>query len=221
MNEFTTAFDVLHRRLAAFTCLAFPLLLGGLVLAAEGEAQVAPLSTVPSKPGDSPNFVAVGSGFLFSDLRKGDDRPTVIAKLKKAGFRQVYEDKEKDLVRCACKVNGFRYDLACKFDEKGRLSLCLLEGRKGWQFSFYDETLEPQWRNLRQVLTAKYGAKRTNRTLPALEKVPMNDPGGYVTDTWDLPDRLVVLTVQAFQVKDCCTKRLVDYSCCTLLVQPK
>ncbi len=196
-------------------------MLPGFASEADGEARVAPLSATPSKPGDSPNFADVGSGLLFADLRKGDERPAVLAKLKKAGFREIYEEKEKALIRCACKVNGFRYDLACKFDENGGLALCLVEGRKGWQFSFYDETLEPQWSNLREVLTAKYGPKRSTRALPSLEEVPMNDPGGYVTDSWDLPDRLVVLTVQAFQVKDCCTKRLVDYSCCTLLIRPK
>ena len=181
-------------------------------------------ASVSSKPGDSPSFAKVGSGFLFADLKNGDSREVVLDKLKRAKFREIghpYEEKEKRLLRSAIKLNGFRYELACKFDEEDKLELCLVEGRKGWQFSFYDEILEPQWTNLRSVLAASYGSKRSFRPLPTLEKVPMDDPGGFVTDTWELPDRLLVLTVQAFRIKDCCTKRLVDYSCCTLLVQPK
>lgn len=178
-------------------------------------------SLVTHKLGDSPSFPQVGSGFLFADLKVGDTRGIVLRKLRDADFREIREEKEKRLVRCAAKLNGFRYDLACKFDEAGKLQLCLVEGRKGWQFSFYDDTLEPQWNNLRQILSARYGQKRSSRPLPPLEKVPFGDPGGYVTDTWDLSDRLIVLTVQAFKVKDCCTKRFVDYSCCTLLVRSK
>lgn len=176
---------------------------------------------VPSKPGDSPSFAKVGSGLIFADLREGDSREIVLKKLKGAKFREIHEEKEKRLIRCVAKLNGFRYELACKLGEDGKLVLCLLEGSKGWQFSFYDETLEPQWSNLREILSAFYGPKRSSRALPPLDKVPMGDPGGYVTDTWELSDRIVLLTVQAFQVKDCCTKRMVDYSGCTLLIQPK
>ena len=57
---------------------------------------------------------------------------------------------------------------------------------------------------------------------PNLADVPFNDEGGYVTDTWDLPDRILMLTVLSFEVKDCCTNQMVDsYSSCTLLMQPK
>ena len=176
---------------------------------------------VPSKSGDSPSFAKVGTGLIFADLREGDSREDILKKLKGAKFREIHEEKEKRLIRCAAKLNGFRYELSCKFDEEGKLLLCLLEGSKGWQFSFYDETLEPQWSNLRGILSAFYGPKRSSRPLPPLHKVPMGDPGGYVTDTWELSDRIVLLTIQAFQVKDCCTKRMVDYSGCTLLIQPK
>ena len=110
-----------------------------------------------AKPADSPGFAKVGSGFVFADIRKGDSREIVLGKLKKAKFREINEEKEKLLVRCTAKLNGFRYDLAFKFDEDDALELCLVEGRKGWQFSFYDETLEPQWRNLREILVAAYG----------------------------------------------------------------
>ena len=210
MNVFITA---CRRGLLACAFFATPPV---FVSGATGKSAV-----VPAKPGDSLGFAKVGSGFLFADLEKGDSREILLKKLERAKFREIHEEKEKRLVRCAAKLNGFRYELACKLDKEGKLALCLVEGRKGWQFSFYDETLEPQWSNLREVLSAFYGPKRSSRPFPTLEKVPMGDPGGFVTDTWDLPDRLVVLTVQAFQVKDCCTKRLVDYSCCTLLVQPK
>ena len=176
---------------------------------------------VSSKPGDSPSFAKVGTGLIFANLREGDSREEVLKKLKAAKFREIHEEKEKRLIRCVAKLNGFRYELACKLGVDGKLVLCLLEGSKGWQFSFYDETLEPQWSNLREILSMFYGPKRSSRPFPPLDKVPMGDPGGYVTDTWELSDRIVLLTVQAFQVKDCCTKRMVDYSGCTLLIQPK
>ena len=92
---------------------------------------------------------------------------------------------------------------------------------KGWQFSFYDEILEPQWTNLRQQLIKAYGPKRDHRALPKIGDVPLNDPGGVITDTWELEDRLVVLAVQAFEIKDCCTNRLIEYTTCLVLIQPK
>jgi hypothetical protein len=81
--------------------------------------------------------------------------------------------------------------------------------------------VEPQWKNLREILSKKYGKKRSHRSFPNLADVPLNDKGGYVTDTWDLNDRVLMLTVQFFEVKDCCTNQMVEYSCCTLLIQPK
>ena len=193
-----------------------PLLFPVFAQSASGKSVI-----VPSKSGDSPSFAKVGTGLIFADLREGDSREDILKKLKGAKFREIHEEKEKRLIRCTAKLNGFRYELACKLGEDGKLVLCLLEGSKGWQFSFYDETLEPQWSNLREILSAFYGPKRSSRPLPPLDKVPMGDPGGYVTDTWELSDRIVLLTVQAFQVKDCCTKRMVDYSGCTLLIQTK
>ena len=223
LNVFTTVYSFLH--LSFLRHWSFPLrrALCVLLFVFPAFAQSASDQSVvvPSKLGDSPGFAGVGTGFIFADLREGDSREVILKKLKEAKFREIHEEKEKSLIRCAAKLNGFRYELACKLDGDGKLVLCLLEGSKGWQFSFYDETLEPQWRNLREILSAFYGSKRSSRPLPPLEKVPMGDPGGYVTDTWELQDRIVLLTVQAFQVKDCCTKRMVDYSGCTLLIQPK
>lgn len=223
MNAFTTVYSVLH--LSSLRYLIFPfrraLCILPFVFPVFAQSTSVKSVIVPSKIGDSLGFAGVGTGFIFADLREGDSREVILKKLKEAKFREIYEEKEKNLIRCAAKLNGFRYELACKLDGDGKLVLCLLEGSKGWQFSFYDETLEPQWRNLREILSAFYGSKRSSRPLPPLEKVPIGDPGGYVTDTWELQDRIVLLTVQAFQVKDCCTKRIVEYSGCTLLIQPK
>ena len=169
---------------------------------------------------ESPEMSDLGSGFIYSDLKIGDSREVVLEKLRKADFIQIYEERDRGLVKCSIRWNGFRYELTCKL-EKGKLTLCLVEGKKGWQFSFYDEILNPQWQNLRDRLIKKYGAKRQFRDFPKLKQVPMDDPGGYVTDTWDLSDRLLMLTVQSFKIKDCCTNKMVEYSCCTLLIQPK
>jgi hypothetical protein len=169
---------------------------------------------------ESPGMSDLGSGFIYSDLQLGDSREVVLGKLRKASFVQIYEERDRELVKCSVRWNGFRYELTCKL-EKGKLTLCLVEGQKGWQFSFFDEILNPQWQNLRERLVKKYGAKREFRNFPKLKQVPMGDPGGYVTDTWDLSDRLLMLTIQSFKIKDCCTNKMVEYSCCTLLIQPK
>ena len=59
------------------------------------------------------------------------------------------------------------------------------------------------------------------KQIEADDEVPLNDPGGVITDTWDLKDRIVVLAVQSFELKDCCTNRLIEYTTCLALVQPK
>ena len=189
---------------------------GGLFCPSQAE-QATPKTSRSAEPSA---FGAVGASTIFADLRKGDSPKVVLEKLKRDKFREIDEDKTKALVRCAAKLNDFRYDLVCRFVDE-RLELCVLEGRKGWQFSFYDEILEPQWNNLRQTLTKTYGSKRTSRTFPKIKEIPMNDPGGIITDTWDLEDRLIVLAVQAFELKDCCTNRLIEYTTCLVLVQPK
>ena len=189
-----------------------------------GMGLVSPLFAEQHTPKQAPeelsSFGAVGGANVYADLRKGDSSKLVLEKLKKGNFREISIEKPKSLIRCAVKLNNFSYELVCHF-ENDRLKLCVLEGRKGWQFSFYDEILEPQWINLRQSLVKKYGPKRSHRPLPAIDKVPMNDPGGIITDTWDLEDRLVVIAVQAFELKDCCTNHLIEYTTCLVLVQPK
>ncbi len=174
----------------------------------------------PKLPAESAAFAPMGTAAIYADLGKGDSTEIVLEKLKRAKFREIEEEKPRGIVRCAAKLNGFRYDLVCRFEDD-RLKLCVLEGRKGWQFSFYDEILEPQWTNLRQRLVEIYGAKRSTRAFPKIGEVPLNDPGGVITDTWELEDRLVVLVVQAFELKDCCTNRLIEYTTCLAFVQPK
>ena len=166
------------------------------------------------------HFVPVGTNFIFSDLKQGDSRKEVMKKLRDQGFIQIYEERDKGLVKCSLKLNNFRYQLASKLKDD-KLEFCLIEGQKGWQTSFYFDVVEPQWKNLREILVKTYGEKRKSRLFPNLTDVPFNDEGGYVTDTWDLPDRILMLTVLSFEVKDCCTNQMVDYSCCTLLIQPK
>jgi hypothetical protein len=141
-------------------------------------------------------------------------------KMRGAGFLQIYEERDNNLVKCALKLNDFRYELAAKL-ENDSLVFCLIEGQKGWQFSFFEDVVQPQWENLREILVEKYGVRRKTREFPDLVDVPLNDKGGYITDTWDLSDRLLILTILSFEVKDCCTNQLVEYSCCTLLIQPK
>ena len=165
-------------------------------------------------------FRKVGSDFIFSDLLPEDSRKVVMQKLRNGGFLQIYEERDKGLVKCTFRLNDFRYELGAKLTHD-KLKFCLIEGQKGWQFSFYEDVVEPQWSNLREVLIQKYGKNRKHRDFPELVKVPLNDQGGYVTDTWDTEDRLIMLTVLFFEVKDCCTNQMVEYSCCTLLIQPK
>jgi hypothetical protein len=177
-------------------------------------------SGIVSLLAESPGMSELGSGFIYSDLKAGDSREVVLDKLRKGSFIQIYEERDRGLIKCSVRWNGFRYELTCKL-VNDKLELCLIEGQKGWQFSFYDEILNPQWKNLRERLVAKYGKDRKFRDFPKLKQVPMGDPGGFITDSWDLSDRLLMLTVQSFKIKDCCTNKMVEYSCCTLLIQPK
>ena len=169
---------------------------------------------------ESHGFVKPGVDLIFSNLKKGDSRKDVLKKMRDSGYVQIYEERENHLVKCAHKINGFRYEIAAKLDDD-KLNFCLIEGQKGWQFSFYEDVVEPQWKNLRTVLIETYGKDRKNRDFPDLFDVPLNDKGGYITDTWDLSDRLIILTILLFEVKDCCTNQMVEYSCCTLLIKPK
>ena len=177
-----------------------------------------PLFTLGQK--GSEKFAKIGSDFIFSDLQIGDTRKEVMQKLRDSAFIQIYEERDNGLIKSTFRLNDFRYELGAKLINN-KLEFCLIDCQKGWQFSFYEDVVEPQWRNLREVLVKTYGKQREHRDFPELIKVPLNDKGGYVTDTWDTKDRLIMLTVLFFEVKDCCTNQMVEYSCCTLLIQPK
>ena len=70
-------------------------------------------------------------------------------------------------------------------------------------------------------ISKSYGQLRKKAPFPSLDEIPLDDMGGFVTDTWELSDRLVILTLQSFRAKDCCTEQMLNYTCCTLLIQPK
>jgi hypothetical protein len=169
---------------------------------------------------ESPELTPVGDPFIYADLRKGDSRQDVLQKLRAGGFIQIYEERDKGLVRCTIKWDGMRYELVCKL-VNDKLTLCLIESQRGWQDFFYDDVVRPQWEMLRKRLIKNYGEDRKNTKFPTLDQVPLDDMGGYITDTWNLSDRTLIITVQLFRVKDCCTEQMLEYSCSTLLIQPK
>ena len=86
---------------------------------------------------------------------------------------------------------------------------------------FYEDVVRPEWKQLRNKVTDQYGKAQKSTGFPTNDQVPLDDMGGLVTDTWELKDRLIMLTVQRFMVKDCCTEQMLEYCCCTLLIQPK
>lgn len=169
---------------------------------------------------ESPEPTKEGEPFIYADLKEGDSREIVLRKLRAGGFLQIYEEREKGLVRCTIKWGEKRYQLVCKIvDDK--LKLCLIEGQRGWQDFFYDDVVRPQWKELREKISKSYGQLRKKAPFPSLDEIPLDDMGGFVTDTWELSDRLVILTLQSFRAKDCCTEQMLNYTCCTLLIQPK
>jgi len=58
---------------------------------------------------ESPEMSDLGSGFIYSDLKIGDSREVVLEKLRKADFIQIYEERDRGLVKCSIRWNGFRY----------------------------------------------------------------------------------------------------------------
>ncbi len=169
---------------------------------------------------ESPDLRLEGENFIYADLQKGDSRDEVFEKLRGNGFIQIYEEREKELIKCSIRWNGFRYELVCKF-QNNSLEFCLVEGLKGWQEFFYEDVLQPQWISLREKVEKVHGIKRVKKEFPKLEEVPIDDLAGYITDTWDLSDRTLILTIQSFKVKDCCTDQMIEYSNCSLLIHPK
>ncbi len=169
---------------------------------------------------ESPDFSKEGEPYVYANLKKGDSRKVVLSKLREGGFLQIYEEREKGLVRCALQWGGLRYQLVCRIVDD-ELILCLVEGQRGWQDFFYEDVVRPQWTELREKLQSRYGENRLQAPFPGIDEVPLDDMGGFVTDKWELSDRWMILTVQTFREKDCCTEQMLQYSCCTLLIQPK
>jgi hypothetical protein len=80
-------------------------------------------------------------------------------KMRGSGFLQIYEEREIiNWLNVHLNLTDFRYELAAKLDED-ELNFCLIEGQKGWQFSFYEDVVEPQWENLRESTWLIYMAE--------------------------------------------------------------
>ena len=140
-------------------------------------------------------------------------------KLQSRGFLG-YKELQSNLIKSPIRWGGYAYELTCKFEDNS-LSLCLIQGEAGWQDFFYDDIVQPQWNTLRNRVIETYGPPSMQVPFPDLFDVPMNDEGGWVTDRWDLEDRLIILCLQAYTKEDCCTRQVLDFSCCMLLIQPK
>ena len=78
-------------------------------------------------------FVVGSKDVIYSDLKRGDSRESVMNKMRGAGFLQIYEERDNNLVKCALRLNGFRYELAAKL-ENDSLVFCLIEGQKAGSF---------------------------------------------------------------------------------------
>ena len=168
---------------------------------------------------ESPNLEESGSSFIYGGLCFGDSKDVVLSKLRKNGFIQIYEERDVGVVRCAIRWDGFRFELVSKFKD-GKLNLCLIEGNKGWQDFHYHDVVAKEWEALKLRLGEIYGRPTSQQKFPDLFNVPVNDLGGVVTNVWKVEDRLLMLSVRRYETKDCCTDQLLEFSCCTLLIQP-
>ena len=167
----------------------------------------------------SPDLEKPGSQFIYGGLRAGDTREEMLSKLRKNGFIQIYDERDSGVVKCAIRWNGFRYELISKMvDEK--LSLCLIEGNKGWQDFHYHEVVSKEWKNLKERIVKICGNPTESREFPDFFEVPLDDLGGVITDIWKLSDRTLMLSVRKYEAKDCCTDQILEFSCCTLLIKP-
>ena len=156
---------------------------------------------------------------FFAGLTKGDNRKVVLEKLQSRGFLG-YKELQSNLIKSPIRWAGHAYELTCKFEDNS-LSLCLIQGEAGWQDFFYNDIVQAQWQILRNRVDQAYGQPKHRTEFPDYWDVPLNDKGGYVTDRWNLKDRTLLLTVQTYTKEDCCTKQVLDFSCCTLLIEPK
>ena len=60
---------------------------------------------------ESPGMADLNSSFIYSDLKVGDTRDVVLEKLRIAVFIQIDEERDRGLVKCSIRWNGFRYEL--------------------------------------------------------------------------------------------------------------
>jgi len=180
---------------------------------------ISPIFGIPNEFPESPGFPSLKDHGFFAGLTKGDSREIVLQKLQNQGFLG-YKELQSNLIKSPVRWDGHAYELTCKFDGDS-LSLCLIQGEAGWQDFFYDDIVKQQWSSLRERLVKVYGQPSKKSSFPQLFQVPLNDEGGFVTDRWDLDDRLLMLCVQAYTEQDCCTRMVLDFSCCTLLIQPR
>ncbi len=169
---------------------------------------------------ESPGLPSLDDAGLFASLEKGDDRNQTILKLESAGYLG-YRELQSNLVKSPVRWDGHAYELTCKFNLNGGLELCLIQGEAGWQDFFFDDVVRPQWHALRKRLIHTYGNPQKSSGFPDYLEVPLNDRGGFVTDSWDFSDRMIILSVQTYTEQDCCTRQVLDFSCCILLIQPK
>ena len=176
-------------------------------------------SATPNKFPESPKFPPIGES-IYGGLTVGIDREQSIQKLQENGLLG-YLELHSDLVKSPVRWDGQAFELTCKFSPKGGLELCLIQGEAGWQDFFYNDIVQAQWQILRNRVDQAYGQPKHRTEFPDYWDVPLNDKGGYVTDRWNLKDRTLLLTVQTYTKEDCCTKQVLDFSCCTLLIEPK
>ena len=174
---------------------------------------------VPNTFPESAGLPPIAKPGFFAGITLGDDRAIALQKLESHGYLG-YRELQTNLIKAPVRWDGFAYELTCKFEDDAFL-LCLIQGEAGWQDFFYDDIVQPQWKALRDRVIQAYGNPVQQVAFPELFDVPLNDIGGVVTDRWDLADRIIMLTVQAYSKEDCCTRQVLDFSCCTLLIQPK
>lgn len=173
----------------------------------------------PNRFPESPGLPPLSQPGFFADLKVGDSRETVLQKLQNYGFLG-YTELQSNLIKSPVRWDGHAYELTCKFQDEGLL-LCLIQGEAGWQDFFYDDVVKPQWHSLRNRVTEAYGKPNLSVKFPMYHEVPLNDEGGLITDQWDLDDRLILLCLHTYTQQDCCTRQVLDFSCCTLLIKPK
>ena len=74
---------------------------------------------------ESPDLPLIEQGFLFAQLKQGDNREGTIISLQKAGYLG-YRELSSNLIKSPVRWDGHAYELTCKYDEKGGLELCLI-----------------------------------------------------------------------------------------------